>query len=57
LNHSEETLGWLLLGDKASGAPYSQRDYRLLMALSPVAGMALVGIEMNRRILMMNVGW
>ena len=44
-------MGWLLLGGKTSGAPYSERDYRLLRALSPVAGMTLVGMEMNRRIL------
>ena len=51
LNHGVETLGWLLLGHKVSGAPYGERDYRLLRALSPVAGMALVAMEMNRRIL------
>ena len=51
LNYRDETLGWLLLGGKVSGAPYSERDYRLLRALSPVAGMALVGMEMKRRIL------
>lgn len=50
LTHAETTRGWLLLGQKSSGAPFSHRDRQLLNFLSPVAGMALANVELHRRL-------
>jgi signal transduction histidine kinase len=40
-----------LIGEKESGAPYSERDHHLLNTLSGVAGMSLANMELSRKIL------
>ena len=51
LIHAGKVNGYLLLGAKSSGAPYSLRDRELLRSLSSVAGIALANIELNERLL------
>jgi signal transduction histidine kinase len=51
LAFADRVAGWLLLGRKASNAPFSARDLRLLATLSSLAGTALANYELHQAIL------
>ena len=51
LAFADRVAGWLLLGRKATNAPYSARDLRLLATLSSLAGTALANYELHQAIL------
>jgi signal transduction histidine kinase len=51
LTFADRIAGWLLLGRKATYAPYSARDLQLLATLSSLAGTALANYELHQTIL------